>query len=59
VESIGVPCNCHHQLFRADHVALSSFGCLGSGEPPLSKVCVHIEEGLDRDNDVCLRIAFC
>jgi DNA-nicking Smr family endonuclease len=39
-------------------VALSSFGCLVSGESHLFKVCVYIGEGLVTGNNVLSRIVF-
>jgi hypothetical protein len=56
VEPSGVPCNRHHQFFRADHVTLARFGCLVSGGPQLFKVCVHMDDGLVKGNDILSRI---
>jgi hypothetical protein len=55
----GVPCNRHHQFFRADDMGLPSFGSLVPGEPHQFKGCVYIQEGIVNGNSVLLRIVFC
>jgi hypothetical protein len=44
-----------HRPFMADHITLSSFGCLASGEPHLFKISPQIEGTLVKDSDILAR----